>query len=392
MKLRFISLFIATAAILSACCGVFYAQNFKDEATGTESYVDSDFTFSLDTAKSALHLCAIAGYPVSLSAELEISDFKNIEYFQYENGEKSDNKAGLVLCHKEDFLLAIIRGTKDEEWYSNFYIGEGFEHAGFSKAADLVLINIDGYCRRHNIDKKSTEIFVTGHSRGAAVANLAGARLTDQSDFNKISAYTFACPNTTTSDNAYNLKYRSIINIINPQDFICYIPLPRWGYTRYGCTIELPDNTHPAFNELYAEMEKSYLKDTCTELKDFPNKGDDVKNIIDFLGDLAPTPEDYYQKEISVGGLSLTMYDYMMKLAAVMNDENPLLHGLFMLSCKSVPEVCPITDFVFSGLTEEELKSSSSIMDTAVVVNHMHEAYFAWLNTLKESYFTEKMP
>lgn len=392
MKKRFISLFIATAAILSACCGVFYAQNAGTEAVSTTPDTIEDFTFSLETAKESLRLCEVAGYPVTMNAELEGEGFEDIEYFQYENMDKSDNKAGLVLAHKENTLLAVIRGTKDEEWYSNFYVGEGVEHAGFSKAADLVLQNIDGYMSRHSLSIQSTEAFVTGHSRGAAVANMAAARLIDRGEFKNITAYTFACPNTTMAESSQSEKYQSIVNIINPQDFICYIPLPQWGYTRYGQTVELPTfNTVENFDELYSVMEKAYFADTCAELKDFPHKGKDVENIISYLAVLAPTPEDYYQKEISVGGFQLTMYDYMMKLAAVMNNENPLLHGLFMLSCKSIPEVCPITEFVFSGLSENELKTTTSLTGTPVVANHMHEAYFAWLNTLPESYFTDRL-
>lgn len=392
MKIRFISLFIATAAILSACCGVFYAQSQGKEVSTNANQITSDFNFSLDTAKQSLRLCALAGYPVSLSATLENDGYKYVEFFQYENSSKSDNKAGLVLAYKEGLLLGVIRGTKDEEWYSNFYIGDGVEHAGFSKAADLVLENIIEYSARHNINSNDTEFFVTGHSRGAAVANMVSARLIDKGDFAKISAYTFACPNTTMNEASQNEAYKSIINVVNPQDFICYIPLPQWGYKRYGQTVELPDaDTIENFDRLYKDMEKAYLADNCEPLLDFPNKGRDVKNIINYLSVLAPTPEDYYQKEISVAGFQLTMYDYMMKLAAVMSGENPILHGLFMLSCKAIPEVCPITEFVFSGLSENELKTTTSLESTPVVANHMHEAYFAWLNTLDENYFISRL-
>lgn len=391
MKLRFISLFIATAAILSACCGVFYAQNSGKTVINSENpaeYSTEKFTFSLNTAKKSLRLCALANYPVSLSAALENDGFQDVEYFQYENGSKSDNKTGLVLCRKEGILLVIIRGTKDEEWYSNFYVGEGVEHAGFSKAATLVLDNIDSYTNRHGISQKESEVFVTGHSRGAAVGNLAVARLIDSNSFKNVIAYTFACPNTTMENTTTDSKYNSIFNIINPQDFICYIPLPQWGYSRYGVTIELPKaDTTENFEELYAEMKKAYAADNCKELRDFPNKGQDVEDIIDYLDYLAPTPEDYYEKQISVAGLNLTMYDYMMKLAAVMSGENPLLHGLFMLSCKSIPEVSAITEFVFGSLSENELKSTDSLDNTAVVANHMHEAYMAWFNVLEEDYF-----
>lgn len=393
MKLRFISLFIATAAILSACCGVFFAQNQEKEVVSPQNNVkNQDFSFSLDTAKKSLRLCSLAGTPENLTTALKNENFEDIEYFQYENSLKSDNKAGLVLCRKDNFLTAIIRGTKDEEWYSNFYIGEGVEHAGFSKAAEMVLKNIGDYVKRHGLKKNQTEVFVTGHSRGAAVGNLTAAKLIDENEFKMISAYNFACPNTTMVKTAENEKYKSIINILNPQDFICYIPLPQWGFTRYGKTVELPTfGTVEDFDSIYEEMKNSYASDNCVELRDFPHKGKDVENIISYLAFIAPTPEDYYEKEISVGSFRLTLYDYMMKLASVMSGENPLLHGLFMLSGKAIPEVSAITDFVFSGLSEEELKSTKSLDKTPVVANHMHEAYMAWFNVLTEEYFKERL-
>ena len=393
MKLRFISLFIATAAILSACCGVFFAQNQEKEVVSPQNNVkNQDFSFSLDTAKKSLRLCSLAGTPENLTTALKNENFEDIEYFQYENSLKSDNKAGLVLCRKDNFLTAIIRGTKDEEWYSNFYIGEGVEHAGFSKAAEMVLKNIGDYVKHHGLKKNQTEVFVTGHSRGAAVGNLTAAKLIDENEFKMISAYNFACPNTTMVKTAENEKYKSIVNILNPQDFICYIPLPQWGFTRYGKTVELPTfGTVEDFDSIYEEMKNSYISDNCVELRDFPHKGKDVENIISYLAFIAPTPEDYYEKEISVGSFRLTLYDYMMKLASVMSGENPLLHGLFMLSGKAIPEVSAITDFVFSGLSEEELKSTKSLDKTPVVANHMHEAYMAWFNVLTEEYFKERL-
>lgn len=391
MQKRFISLFLATAAVLAACCGVFYAQS-RQTAPVSYSYSQTDFEFSINLAKDSLGLCAIADNTEIISSRLLSYGFDDIDFFQYENGLKSDNKAGLLLAHRQNTLLAVIRGTKDEEWYSNFHIGEGMEHAGFSKAAEIVTENIGNYLHQHNIQAEETEVFLTGHSRGAAVANITAARLIDENRFKAVIAYTFACPNTTMLENAQDSRYKSIVNIINPQDFICYIPLPQWGYTRYGQTVELPtEATEKSFQSLYSEMEKAYLARTCTELRDFPDKSRDVESIIAYLELLAPSPRDYYEKEITVGGFRLTMYDYMMKLAAVMNHENPLLHGLFMLSCKSVPEVCPITEFVFSGLTQQELKIATSLESTPVVANHMPDAYLAWLGTLEESYFTERL-
>ncbi len=389
MKKRLISLFIATAAIISASCGVFYAQNIGKKPAVSQNTTENSFTFSLKTAKSALRLCSLWENEEGLKACLEKKGYENISILHTEPSLKSDNKAGLLLAFKDNTLLCLIRGTKGEEWYSNFYVGEGAQHAGFSKAKDLFAEDIDAYLENLQISKESTEVFISGHSRGAAVGNLLAAELIDSQAFKGVSAYTFACPNTTTLEIAENSRYQSIVNIINPQDFICYIPLPQWGYRRYGVSIELPTYGTENFESLYAQMESSYMADNCTALRTFPHKGKDVENIISYLAYLAPSPRDYYEKEIPVGSFRLSMYDYMMKLAAVMSGENPILHGLFMLSCESVPEVSAITEFVFGTLSEEELKSPKSLEASPVVANHLTPAYEAWLNVLDEEYFTK---
>lgn len=392
---RLILLFLATAAILSACCGVFYVQKTQSADVVYQEEQESvgyPLNFSLKNAKFFLRFSTFAGYPEALSGALEKKGFVDVEYFQYEKAGKNDNKAGLALSHKGNRIIAVVRGTESEEWYSNFFIGEGSHHAGFASASELVTENINSYMEKHKLSKSESRIYFTGHSRGAAVANLTAASLIDEGDFEYVCAYTFACPNTTTDVNATDGKYNSIINITNPEDFICYIPLPQWGYGKYGQTLYLPsEDTTENYGYLYTEMEKEYLKDTKTAHKGFPNGSKDVEEVVEFLYSVAPTPDDYYNKEIYVEGYSMTMYDFMMKLADVMNGENTLSHGMFMMFCKSIPQVAPITEFMFSGMTAAEVKELSSLSSTPVVINHMQEVYSAWFKVLSDEYFEEQI-
>lgn len=105
-----------------------------------------------------------------------------------------------------------IRGTTgNDEWLSNFKLGAAGDsyHYGFKKAADGVLSTL-----RSKIKTKNNIFLITGHSRGAAVANIVAGELTIDKDLaspNHIFGYTYACPAVkigadTTLDNVININ------------------------------------------------------------------------------------------------------------------------------------------------------------------------------------------
>ncbi|MBQ7929860.1 MAG: InlB B-repeat-containing protein [Clostridia bacterium] len=144
-------------------------------------------------------------------------------------------------------VAVVVRGTNSsiEEWTSNFDIGNindvssysGWNntknHAGFDIAANRIMEIVNSYVA----DNELTDVvyWVTGHSRGAAIANILGAMFADagKSAF----TYTYASPNTTRAENASS--YRAIFNVINTDDFVPCLPMEDWEYTRYGRVAEV---------------------------------------------------------------------------------------------------------------------------------------------------------
>lgn len=166
---------------------------------------------------------------------------------------------------KKELVILSVRGTNstNAEWSSNFDVGAdtmdyynaaGFEHPhwkdldnhkGFDVTTNRVLEKFADYEKRHGLDKLSNKvILITGHSRGAGIANLLGAHFEDRNDY-KSYTYTFAAPYATTHEDAGT--YRTVFNVVNSDDLIPYLPMPEWGFKKYGVTYTL------SVNDLYED-------------------------------------------------------------------------------------------------------------------------------------------
>lgn len=147
-------------------------------------------------------------------------------------------------------IFIIIRGTplNANEWLSNLNIDDSNQteklvHKGFALASHLVHSALLTYIIRQKIDTKNVCLLITGHSRGGAISNLLAAQLLDDELFDpkNIYAYTFAAPNTTTSEESSSEKYGYIWNIVNAEDVVPTVPLNRgnWHFTKYGKILTL---------------------------------------------------------------------------------------------------------------------------------------------------------
>lgn len=163
----------------------------------------------------------------------------------------------------KEIVAIIIRGTNGtiQEWTSNFDIGNteskalskdwviSNNHKGFDVVATRIMKCISKYEESGYIDKNIEKAYwITGHSRGAGIANILGARLSDEGK--RVYSYTYAAPNTTTSTKAKN--YKGIFNILNKDDFVPYLPMAAWGFKHYGKdrVISLADNYEKEWEDL----------------------------------------------------------------------------------------------------------------------------------------------
>ncbi len=215
----------------------------------------------------------------------------------------------------EDKNLIVIGciGSYKNQWYSNFdplgYARENpyadnsekhINHIGFADARDYVYGKLNEYIKTKNIDKNNSIILLTGHSRGSATVNLLGAKLIDNSSSFGVSreniyTYGFATPNTTTNSNSS--KYDSIINIVNPEDFVTKVMLKSWGYRRNGKTYTLPSKTNDKNYQYYLNKMRPIFKETTGELYD-PYKKGEVKTykMVKNFGEEVSTLDNFYSE------------------------------------------------------------------------------------------------
>ena len=128
----------------------------------------------------------------------------------------------------------------------------------------------------------NTVLWITGHSRGGALANLVASKRIDAGY--SVFAYTFASPGTTTYANATADRYKSIFNIINEDDLVPQLPMSVWGFTRYG----VPKTE--SIEKYYARRWDALVSGNLT----YTSNNTNTKNLVATMANIASTRDACY--------------------------------------------------------------------------------------------------
>jgi hypothetical protein len=182
--------------------------------------------------------------------------YSDNDLVQYDIGVRdiSEYKPEGYTGSRNKLVSIFVRGTHGtEEWLSNFDIGNTDDwtgtddwttkanHKGFDVAATRAIKEIKQYFKENSINKYSSVIWLTGHSRGAAVSGIIAANLIDEGY--TVYGYNFATPNQVEyngyQDSNYNNdkhpnSYEGIFNIVNQEDLVPCLPMTLWGFRKYG--------------------------------------------------------------------------------------------------------------------------------------------------------------
>lgn len=169
----------------------------------SESFFTSPSTFydhelakmSLNLALSAFNssTAAASGYARQEAAKnvvdlMQNIGFKEIDVSSYEGKPTRYSIAEAIgqkqiKDHSQEYTLiavAIRGGGYEREWASNVSVFSDIEHQGFSLAANDVMNDLLQYINQYVDDTAHIKLWITGYSRGAAVANLMSAKLSQQ--------------------------------------------------------------------------------------------------------------------------------------------------------------------------------------------------------------------
>ncbi|WP_455714713.1 cellulose binding domain-containing protein [Anaerosporobacter sp.] len=253
-----------------------------------------------------------------------LDDVENIKISASSYTTDKDDVTEFVVGHRtveylgetREIIILSVRGTNgtNAEWSSNFDVGANTtayynatgsshpywtnksNHKGFDVTANRVLEKYEDYIQRHGLDgsEVNKSILITGHSRGAAIANLLGAHFEKDSEY-KAYTYTFAAPYTTTASTTGT--YKTIMNVMNTDDLIPYLPLEGWGFKKYGkmYTISVEDSYE---NKLGTAEEGTF---EWLVGYDYNNDGGTSRTINSFL-EIADNRVDLYEIDTSSDG------------------------------------------------------------------------------------------
>lgn len=277
---------------------------------------------------------------------------------------QNDVAFSIISRDREDAIdmIVIIRGTYFDEWKGNLqitgdeYKAQSNEHENFNIAKDTIKQDITEYYNNLHKNKPSSNInlIITGHSRGAAVANLyardainkqQGYEDSNIPDFSNITAYTFACPNVAHYNSEME-NYKGIYNFCFTEDLVSTVPLTNptlgWDYWKYGKTYNgslLDDSIKQSQIHKQKEINSTSIKDVHSELTYWPSV------------------RDYYKKPINENVVTTTtLYEFAYDALGVFKTASPggffisLANGIFNLDATSklVPIVYRIKEHISS--------------------------------------------
>ncbi len=186
-------------------------------------------TYNAELSHMMITLCnAVHDESTMLNAMTSLGFYNGVrceEKFITFNVAKKQTDDGATL------VLVVVRGTDGFwEWASNLNLIRNSEdqHKGFADAANEIYKEIVGADILGTEDFSNVKFVITGHSRGAAAANLLETKLLGKGVAQKdLYGYNFACPDVAVkygSEWNPSGKYNNMFNISNASDPVSLLP------------------------------------------------------------------------------------------------------------------------------------------------------------------------
>lgn len=371
--------------------------NWDDAWFNTSSY-----TYNHDLATTAAVLSA-AAYEESYVEEtlrvgLGFDAYDRVEYHPSGKDYNGDyDQVGYSIetrmtSNGVPIIAVIVRGTPGNgEWLSNLNVADTLQnsdqetHEGFKAGALQVLRALRSYVYDNGIDLDKARVLIAGHSRGAAVSNILGARLDDglTTDAGTLSpdnvyTFTFESPNATRASNRSDAKYGNIFNIVNPEDVVIKVPLGEWGYGRYGNDLALPSRSNTLRGDYKAQLAKmnTYFErfSDGEKYRGYLTGSVTASSISTEMAMLARSTWWYYHNRLA-GVTPHEVFTSLVKAAIMDSADN----GDYAILYAAM--VIPQYKLLFTAIFGTGALNGAFITGKGVVHGHTQETYVAWMKS-----------
>lgn len=336
---------------------------------------------SANAAHKVYNEADIADYLVSLG-------FPEDRIRQYDYDSPIAHSVGLTLACREvvnsngatvTLYAVIARGTAGTaEWFSNFDMGDGDVAMGFDLAAHRVVDHFTNYITLYPpLDGASFKLWLTGHSRGAAVANLIAGQYVYLPQ-EQVYCVTFATPNVALQTS----RATNILNFVIDGDVVTNVPFTSWGFDRHGLTVHYTDATLPDTELIPAEdmqLLLSFLgsvsQDTYYEMTQEVLHSDAATARNDM------TLEDMLA--LNIAGIALSYLDHADRTILTLKSlgDQALMNTIFQQDMRillgdAMPPGNRATFFSLASVVDNILKLAGPC--------HSMDAYMAWIECIHE--------
>ncbi|MEB3229366.1 MAG: lipase family protein [Leptolyngbyaceae bacterium] len=163
-------------------------------------------------------------------------------------GASNQSAQGILVEHDDYFCLAF-RGTDElDDWMDNFNVFPqkvffGEFHRGFWNSVEDIWEKLETRYRELRESNKRP-LFLTGHSKGGAMATVAAAKLIHR-DWPFTSVYTFGQPRAMTAETAriFNVEAKGkFFRFQNNNDLVTRAPARLMGYSHVGTYVHISDD------------------------------------------------------------------------------------------------------------------------------------------------------
>ena len=265
---------------------LFTDENYETfEISKITPYHDYYFDASGKVFNKELALVSFASYAASTEKETADAFFASIGFDNVYHSPDFDvpetvDTVKYNFAHKKigeyDLIAISMSALYAKPWVSNVTVGKTGNAQGFQDGANKVLAALRTYMDGYKNNK--IKIWLTGHSRTAAIANLMAETLLDEENplFTDDTVFCYGFEAPTCLDVNLKKEHASIHNIINKEDIVQAIYPSCYGLTRAGHDIDI---TNENVDKLVNDFDPRSHLTPSNSIEGMP-KGKDFVNFL----------------------------------------------------------------------------------------------------------------